>query len=113
MTGQLEISINGASRAETDRLAGELQTILLRAVPDAQIKRERTDADAMEIGSIISIIVGSHAAVALARGLQSFIGRIGTSSITISEDGEVKGTNLTSADTVRITELVLASHHRR
>lgn len=106
MESKFEIVVEAATPAESQRLAQELGDSLRFSDPNVTISRKKDSAETLDLGATIAVIVGSAAAGAIANGIRVWLAKRQTAKITISKDGEVSGSGLTSADAVRITEIV-------
>jgi hypothetical protein len=111
MSDPLTITLNARDQAEAGRLAASLRNALLDAEPDATVDLARGDAEAMDMGSLITLVpavLGSGAAVALAKGLQAWLARHHGVSIEIkTKDGVIKGKNFTSDTALEAIKLAL------
>jgi hypothetical protein len=111
MSEPLTIEFHADSAAEAGRLAASLRNALLDAAPEAEIELARGDAEAMDMGTLLTLVpavLGSGAAVALAKGLQAWLTRHHGVSIEIkTKDGVVKGKNLTGASALEAIRLAL------
>lgn len=111
MSEALTIALQARDQAEAGRLAASLRNALLDAAPEAEIELARGDPEAMDMGSLVTLIpavLGSGAAVALAKGLQAWLTRHHGVSIEIrTKKGQVKAANLTSDTALEAIKLAL------
>jgi len=103
---ELAVSIDGHTPAERERLASELHAILQGLGRDVFVERHKESVETMEVGTILTVVLGSAAVRVVAGGIAAWLTKRQAASITIMKNGTVVGKNLTSADAVRIAELV-------
>jgi len=94
---RVQIEFENVTLGEADQLAGELEQLLREVSPGVDINRRRPDPSAMSVGSVLVLVLGTPAAVVLARAIGDWLRRTGT-RIRITKDGEVLGENLASGD---------------
>jgi hypothetical protein len=94
---EILISFDGASPAQRNRLAQDLEQKLRSIGIEASRQREREDAQ--DVGTILSVLLAAPAAVTLAKALQAWLVRNNqvTASIKV-KDLEVSFRNLRSED---------------
>lgn len=100
---QAQIFFEGVSPAEANRFAQELTIALLNSSPGARVERAKPDGATQDLGTIVSIVITSGAALALARGLADWL-RLRRATITIRK-GEVSAKGITGKEAVRIAEI--------
>lgn len=104
---RIYLSFDNSSVAEGNRLAADLYDHLLAKV-DTGVEIQKDRNDTMDFGATLAILLGTSSAVAVAKGISSFIKKRSEVSITIKTDkGEVIVTNLTSRDLPFILETSL------
>jgi hypothetical protein len=104
-----ELTVKGATPAESQRLAQELAASLKLTDPSVDIDRQKESAETLDLGATIAIVIGSAAATAVANGIRIWLTKRQAAEISITKDGQVKGTGITSADAVRIAQIILGS----
>lgn len=100
----LEVTFPNVAPAEMTRLAGELEKTLTQAAPGVTVERRRSDSDALDLGAIVAILIGSAAATKIAIGLERFIGKLGIARVDFHLNGKVVIRNVTSADAAKIVQ---------
>ena len=103
------ITFDDASPADANRYAEELREVLLDASPDVSVERKRESPSMQDFGTSLILVLGTPAAVAIARAIANWLAlRRGTISIE-AENGEITkitGTNLTSEAQLKILEMM-------
>jgi len=94
------------SVAEGNRLAASLADALRDCDPAVRVDRERERADTQDFGASLSIILGTAAVNALAKGIASWLQRNSGARIEIRRDNNVvlTATRLDSGDVPKIAE---------
>jgi hypothetical protein len=102
----LVVQLTGSNARESNELAAGFQRIAARLAN--QVKREKENTSTQDLGASLLLIFGSGAAaVALANGLADWLRNHRKAKLEIrSEAGDVIATELTSADAVRIVEII-------
>lgn len=104
----LVVHLTGSNARESNELAAEFQRIAAQHA--SQVKREKADASSQDLGSTLVLVFGSGAAIALAKGLADWLRSHRKAKLEIrTPAGEVIATGLTSADAVRIVEIVTST----
>jgi len=84
-----------------ENLAGEIRDI----DESVQVKKRRTNSEAMDFGASLVIILGSASASAIASGIASWMTRHSGVRLEIrNKSGELVAANLDSKDAAAITE---------
>jgi hypothetical protein len=109
MESRFEIAVKGATPAESQRLAQELAASLKLTDPSVNVDRKKESADTLDLGATIAVIVGSAAATAVANGIRAWLAKRQDAEISISKDGQVKAKGITSADALRLAEIISRS----
>ncbi|NOG71991.1 effector-associated constant component EACC1 [Roseicella sp. DB1501] len=96
----------GAGQA-AEALADRLREV--EGVLDAD--RGKADADSMDLGSVVTVLASSGAAVAIAQGIAAWLRNRRQATLTIERDGrtgslKAKVEGIDAAAALRITELV-------
>ena len=104
---KIYVSFDNNSTAEANKLASDLYDHLSAKVDtDVEITRDRNDT--MDFGATVAILLGTNSAVAIAKGISSFIKKRSEVSIIVrTERGEVIASNLTSKDVPFVLETSL------
>ena len=105
-TAEYVIRFEGVSLAEAGRLAARLRSDMLDVTPDVEATVEKADPSTQDPGSILVLVLGTPAIIAVARGLASFIRRERAASIVIESDGKVIAEGLRSEDAAKIAEVM-------
>jgi hypothetical protein len=101
---ELKIVFEGSLPADAARLAQDLEKQLREADPSAKISLEKERPDSLDFRSILVLLFGTQAAIALAKGVTAFLQRNSGASITITKAGTVVAQNLDSKDAAKIAE---------
>lgn len=103
------ITFDDVSSADANRYADELREVLLDASPDVHVERKREDSSTLDFGATLVLLLGTPAAVAIARAIGNWLAlRRGTISIE-TEKGEITkitGTNLTNEAQLKVLEIL-------
>jgi len=103
------ITFDDVSPADANRYAEELREVLLDASPDVSVERKRENPSTQDFGTTLVLVLGTPAAVAIARAIANWLAlRRGTISIE-AENGEITkitGTNLTNEAQLKILEMM-------
>jgi hypothetical protein len=104
---EFSINVSGLSDRENEMAASDLTRALKTADPSTNVARQPNDSRTMDAGATLLLILGSGAAVAIAHGLQSWIGRWRNASLVFSDGTrKLEVHNVTSSDINRIIEFV-------
>jgi hypothetical protein len=104
---QFEISFEGCDAAEATQLANGLEQEL-RESGKAEVSLNKARADSQDFGTTLILVLGTPAAIALAKAITVFLQRHSGATIKITKSGEVIATNLDSRDASRIAEAFAA-----
>jgi hypothetical protein len=96
------ITFPGASRADANVYAADLASILRRVDRSLSAEQRRDREDTQDLGVILSVILGSAAVSAVARGLSAWLARNSGAKIQIDVEGTIVATNLDSRDAAKI-----------
>jgi len=103
------ITFDGVSAAEAGYYAEELRQALLDASPDVEVRRRRDDPRTQDFGATLVLLLGTPAAVTVARAIGNWLAlRRGTISIE-AENGEITkitGTNLSNEAQLKVLEIM-------
>lgn len=98
----LTIAFPGVSAAEANRAAASLVDALRDIDPSVVVEVVRERPDTQDLGTLV-LILGTPSAIALAKGIASWIARTST-KIEIRKDGTVIATGLESKDAAKIAD---------
>ena|SRR2546421_12454716 len=102
------INFDGISDAEANLYAEELRDLLLDASSDVEVERKRDNPFTQDFGATLVLVFGTPAVAIIAKALGDWLTLRRRAGITIkTANGEVIGTNLTSKDIIKLTELLL------
>lgn len=107
MAKELVLTFEGATLADANMFSADLADFLLDAAPDVEVERRRDDADAMDFGATLVLVLGTPAILALANGLADWLRKRQSATIKISDASGsviVEATGLDSADALRIAD---------
>ena len=95
-----------SSPAEANAHAADLATYLRNTIRNdvLQVERERTTKDAQDFGATVVLILGTAAAGAVARGIQAWLAKSGTSIEITDEHGSLIATNVDSNSAASIVK---------
>ncbi len=103
------ITFDTADAADANRHAEELRQALLDASPDVEAYRRRNDPYTQDFGGTLVLLLGTPAAVAVAKAIGDWLAlRRGTITIE-AENGEITkitGTNLSSEAQLKVLEIM-------
>jgi hypothetical protein len=107
------ITLTGLSDREREQAASDLARVVAASHQSVQVERQQENSSAMDFGGTLVLIIGSGAAVAVARGIEAWLRRRQDASITIEDkQRKIKATGITSADAIRISEAFNISSQR-
>lgn len=99
------VSFDGATLADANQYAQELEHIARKLDDEVQVRREKPSPTTMDLGSVLTIVISSGAALALARGLADWMRLRRTAKITIrNQHGEIIAAGLSSSDAALLAE---------
>lgn len=104
--GRVEITIgfSDLTDARANVCAGELARWLRDEVDDAVVERARASADTQDLGTVLTVLVSSAAAVQIARGVREWLRREASGTILDWSSTGLVAKGLTSADMVKVVE---------
>jgi Effector Associated Constant Component 1 len=105
-TELISISFPNGSVAEGNRFASSLMDTLRDVSSDITLSRHRERAEAQDFGSTLSLILGTAAVTAVAKGIAAWLARNSGATIEIRRQGAVVlvATHLDSKDVSRIVQ---------
>jgi hypothetical protein len=98
----INITFPGASRAEANIYAADLASTLRGVDRSLRAEQRRDREDTQDLGVVLSVVLGSAAVSAVARGLSAWLGRNSGAKIQIDVAGTIVATNLDSRDAAKI-----------
>lgn len=108
---QYTLLFENGSVADANRWTGELKDFLLDATTDVEVEQQRDNLSSMDLGTTLSLILGTPAVIAVARALGNWLTRNPQASITIkTPHGEILGAHLSSKDALKLAELFLSQN---
>jgi len=104
------ITLSGLSDREQEQAATELARAIKQSDHSTTVERRSDNATAMDFGASLVVILGSGAGIAVARGIQSWMGRWKNVEITLSDKHRKVGIKrISSEDAIRAIELFMSS----
>ena len=105
-TPSFRISFVNTTPAQANVHAADLAAFLRDAAPreDFQIERQRTNEQAQDFGTTLVLILGTAAATAIGKGLQSWLARTGVVVEITDETGRLVATNVDSKNAASIVK---------
>ncbi|MBO0789549.1 MAG: hypothetical protein J2P36_01175 [Ktedonobacteraceae bacterium] len=103
------ITFDTADAADANRHAEELRQALLDASPDVEVYRRRDDPDTQDFGSTLVLLLGTPAAVAVAKAVGDFLALRRGTIIIETKDGEITkitATNLSNEAELKVLEIM-------
>ncbi|MGD0109456.1 MAG: hypothetical protein ABSC06_36305 [Rhodopila sp.] len=105
------IRFDGMEAADAGRAAESLRQTLLDVDPTIQATRVRTDAEVMDFGATLAIILAAPAIVELAKGITNWLARSHSSRLTvIGPDGSTIVENISARQAAGLAEKLQAGH---
>ncbi len=106
----LLISFDDVDLAEANQLAGELQYDLESQVEGVGVNLVRGKARTMDFGATLAIMLGSAAATAVAKGIQAWLAKRDSATVTIkTRTGEIIATGVSAGDARDLVEKALSN----
>jgi hypothetical protein len=108
------ITLSGLSDREREKAAAELARVIKQSDPSTDVERRQDNTSAMDFGATLVVIVGSGAGIAIARGIQAWMGRWKNARIILSDgDHKVEIERVSSDDVIRAVELFTVSSRKQ
>jgi hypothetical protein len=105
-----KITLSELSDREREAAAAELARAIKASDHGATVDREQDNPSAMDFGATLTVVLSSGVAVAVARGIQGWMGRWKNAKITVSDEHrKVEIERVGSAEAVRALELFMKS----
>jgi hypothetical protein len=105
MTIEKTIKISGPDLADSQLLTADLMSSIKLMTPDISVERGKGGAETMDLGTILTVVLGSAAVTAVAKGIADWLRRQPKAKITIYSNGKLEAENISSADAVKLTEI--------
>ncbi len=87
------VRLQGLSTAEANQCAAELENQLRRVTRDqVQIQRRKEREETQDFGATLVVILGTPAALAVAKGIRDFIAKSGNRVVIETDSGKVVAT---------------------
>lgn len=105
------LSFAGVSPAEANRYAEELREILLDATDEIDVRRQRENPLAQDLGASLALIMGTPALVVAVQAIGNWLQKRHSASLTIvTSDQKIVAENLTNKDVAQLLHLFLAQN---
>jgi hypothetical protein len=102
------LSFGTATAKEANQHAEDLQKVLARSHQTVTVKQERERTDSQDLGTILVLVLGTEAVVAVAKGIADYLSKYRNVSLTFTDkDRKVVAKNLTAKTAVTVIEEVL------
>ena len=94
---ELLVEFENADRAEAGQFARELREYILDTDSSVEAELRRSDQSLMDFGATLALLLAAPSVIAVAKGIQAFLGRYQAASIRITgQGGSVVVENLTA-----------------
>jgi hypothetical protein len=104
------ITLSGLSDSEQEKAVADLARAIRQSDQSADVERRQENRPAMDFGASLAVVLGSGAAVAVARGIQSWMSRWKNATITLSDKArKVQIERVSSENIIRAIELFTSS----
>lgn len=103
---EFELSVTASDQATSQTLAAELMDEIATLAEGISTRRVKDTEDTMDLGATVAVVATSAAATAIAGGIKIWLSRHRTAKLSISKDGEVKASGITSADAVELARVI-------
>ena len=101
------IEFGGASSADANIYADQLRGVLLDADAAVSVETRRAHRDAQDLGSILTIVLGTQAVVVIAKALGDWLKLHHSVSVNIkTADGTYVAENITAKDARKLAGLL-------
>jgi hypothetical protein len=104
-----EISFDNADDREANQFARELAAAIRKEAKGATVGQRKKTETSQDMGTIVSVVVGSAALTAVATGIQNWLSQRTKARLSITKSGVVTAENVDSGDVVKIIELLRTS----
>jgi hypothetical protein len=99
------IHFEGLEARDAGVAAESLRRTLIDEAPGIEVRRGRSDQDAMDFGSTLVVILAAPAVVQVAKGIAAWLGRTHSSKVTITRsDGKVVVENIGAREAASLAE---------
>ena len=102
------LSFRAVSSREANELAEELRGQLERSSPGVAVSQRRERQTTQDLGTVLGVVLGAEAVVAVAKGIAAFLRAHQGASIDIkTEDGRILAKGITSTTALAIVQEAL------
>lgn len=102
-TQKVVIHFEDLTPAEAGKKAANLREALLDASPDVSVNVEKRDTTTMDPGTVLLLVLGTPAVIAIAKGIAAFIARERHGTLVIEfPDGRLVKFDGNSSDSAKI-----------
>lgn len=103
----LEVDVKESSSAVANTYALELGEKLRNASRDVSVEQSKPDPNTQDLGATLVLVLGAPAAVAAVKAIDNWLQTRTNAKLTVkTKNGEVVAEGLTSADAIRLAELI-------
>lgn len=102
------LSFHGVSPAEANLYAEELRETLLNAADEIDVRRQRDNPLAQDLGASLVVLMGTPFVVAVVQAISTWLQKRQSASLTIvTSEQKIVGENLTNKDAAQLLRLFL------
>lgn len=111
---EIELEVEHEDPRQASRICEELEKQITEQSDQIDLSRTSSDPNAMDVGTVLTIVLGSGSAIALlAAGIADWLRKHQSAKVIVrTKDREVVAVNLTSSDTVDVVEAALKEQYR-
>jgi arginine/lysine/ornithine decarboxylase len=95
-TGSFKIRFEDLTAADANRAAAELQSMIEDSGIDAELVKDR--ADTQDFGATLVLVLGTEAAVVLAKAIYRYVAKRGDKVVIETAEGKVLATGAAAAN---------------
>ena len=104
---EFRIIISGQSVARANILASDLKRCLEETSPEVSTEQIRDDPEAQDFGTIVSVILGSAAITAVAKGIRDWLARNQDAEIELrTKDHVFIAKHIRGKDVIELTKIL-------
>ncbi len=97
---------------DTGHAAESLRRSLQEVDPTIGARRVRHDAEAMDFGTGLAVVLSAASVVELAKGIANWLARTRSSKVTVTRsDGSIVVENISARDAVALAQKLSADNH--
>lgn len=111
-TTAVRVEFEGLTSAEGNRAAAELRSAIEEAVGEhAEVSVVKEREDTQDFGATLLLILGTEAAITIAKAIYAYVAKRGDSVVIKTNDGEViaRGTGAVNIDVAKTAEALRSS----